>query len=103
MLPYIQDLRGFESSTEPKLSAGLRTPRPPLFNTCVYTIVVLTSLCPNSSWTVRISYPSSSRWVAKEWRVLLAGSRDAFPMASAQRSRWKFLLVIGAHSRPHHR
>jgi len=74
MLPYIQDPRGFESSTEPKLSAGLRTPRPPLFNTCVYTIVVLTSLCPNSSCTVLISYPSSRRCVAKEWRVSLAGS-----------------------------
>src|SRR5438034_9803931 len=97
MLPYIQDLRGFESSTEPKLSAGLRTPRPPLFNTCVYTIVVLTSLCPNSSWTVRISYPSSSRWVAKEWRVSLEGSRGAF--VGAQKSRWKLLLVIGALSR----
>ena len=29
---------------------------------------VPTSLCPSSSCTVRISYPSSSRWVAKLWR-----------------------------------
>src|SRR5439155_13238266 len=78
MLPYIQDPRGFESSTEPKLSAGLRTPRPPLFNTCVYTIVVLTSLCPNSSWTVRISYAVFCLKKEKEWRVSLAGSRGAF-------------------------
>jgi hypothetical protein len=32
-----------------KPSAGLRTPLPPRFKTCVYTIVVVTSLCPNNS------------------------------------------------------
>ena len=31
-------------------------------------MVVNTSRCPRSSWTVRMSWPSSSRWVAKEWR-----------------------------------
>src|SRR3989304_3579146 len=31
-------------------------------------MVVLTSRCPSSSWTVRMSCPSSSRWVANEWR-----------------------------------
>ena len=34
---------------------GLRTPRPPRFKTCVYSIVVETSLCPSSCWTVRMS------------------------------------------------
>jgi len=31
-------------------------------------MVVLTSRSPSSSWTVRISWPSSSRCVANEWR-----------------------------------
>ena len=31
-------------------------------------MVVLTSRCPSSSCTVRMSCPSSSRWVANEWR-----------------------------------
>jgi hypothetical protein len=30
--------------------------------------VVLTSGCPSSSWTVRMSWPSSSEWFANEWR-----------------------------------
>jgi len=49
----------------PRRSAGLRTPSPPRFRTCVYTILVLTSRCPNGAWTVRMSYPDSRRWVAK--------------------------------------
>ncbi len=36
-------------------SSGLTTPRPPRLSTCVYTIVVDTSLCPSSSCTVRMS------------------------------------------------
>ena len=36
-------------------STGLLTPNPPRFSTCVYTIVVLTSRCPSSSCTVRMS------------------------------------------------
>ena len=35
-----------------RLSAGLRRPRPPRRRTCVYIMVVRTSLCPRSSWTV---------------------------------------------------
>src|SRR3989304_4595741 len=31
-------------------------------------MVVLTSRCPSNFWTVRMSCPSSSRWVANEWR-----------------------------------
>jgi hypothetical protein len=31
-------------------------------------MVVLTSLCPSSSWIVRMSWPRSSRCVANEWR-----------------------------------
>src|SRR2546425_914344 len=50
------------------MSAGLRTPSRPRFNTCVYTIVVRTSRCPNNSCTVRMSYPASIRCVANEWR-----------------------------------
>ncbi|MEM4284445.1 MAG: hypothetical protein QXS96_08170 [Candidatus Caldarchaeum sp.] len=38
-----------------KVSIGLWTPFPPRFRTCVYIIVVFTSLCPNSSCTVRMS------------------------------------------------
>jgi len=49
-------------------SRGLWTPRPPRCNTWVETMVVRTSLCPRSSCTVRISSPSSRRWVAKLWR-----------------------------------
>lgn len=49
-------------------SSGLRTPRPPLFSTCVYNIVVETSRCPSSSCTVLMSDPLSSRCVAKECR-----------------------------------
>src|SRR5262245_43081045 len=49
-------------------SAGLLTPRPPRLSTCVYIIVVLTSVCPRSSCTVRMSYPASRRCVANEWR-----------------------------------
>jgi hypothetical protein len=36
-------------------SNGLNTPCGPRFTTCVYICVVLTSLCPSSSCTVRIS------------------------------------------------
>jgi hypothetical protein len=39
---------------------GLRTPSGPRLSTCVFTIV-LTSAWPSSSYTVRMSYPSSSR------------------------------------------
>ena len=49
-------------------SAGLRTPRPPRFSTCVYCIVVCTSAWPSSSCTVRMSVPASRRWVANECR-----------------------------------
>src|SRR4030066_2349766 len=35
-------------------------------------MVVFTSLCPRSSWMVRISCPLSSRWVAKECRLCRA-------------------------------
>src|SRR5664279_3083194 len=31
-------------------------------------MVVRTSACPSSSWTVRMSYPACSRWVVNEWR-----------------------------------
>ena len=66
-------------------SSGLRTARPGRFKTCVYTMVVLTSLCPNSSWTVLMSEPLSSKCVAKECRKVwqLAG----FSLAGAPRSR----------------
>src|SRR5262249_55256453 len=47
-------------------SRGLVTPSPPRFNTCVWMIVVLTSACPRSSCTVRMSDPLSSRCVANE-------------------------------------
>jgi hypothetical protein len=36
-------------SISPSRSAGLCTPRGPRFSTCVYIIVVLTSLCPSNS------------------------------------------------------
>lgn len=49
-------------------STGLRTAPGPRFRTCVQIIAVLTSRCPSNSCTVRMSYPSSSRWVANEWR-----------------------------------
>ena len=37
------------------VSNGLTTPLPPRLRTCVYTMVVLTSLWPSRSWIVRIS------------------------------------------------
>jgi len=43
-------------------SRRLFTPRVPRFSTCVYS-VVLTSACPRSSWTVRMSEPLSSTCV----------------------------------------
>ncbi len=52
----------------PPTSRGLRTPNPPRFSTCVYSMVVFTSRCPSNSCTVRMSAPDSSRWVAKECR-----------------------------------
>jgi len=64
-------------------SNGLLTPRPPRFNTCVYIIVVLTSACPSNSCTVRMSYPSSSRCVANEWRNVWQPTRLASPAAFA--------------------
>lgn len=36
-------------------SSGDSTPRPPRLSTWVYICVVLTSLCPSSSWIVRMS------------------------------------------------
>src|SRR5438477_7125892 len=42
-------------------------------------MVVLTSWWPKSSWTVRMSCPSSSRWVAKEWRKVWQLTRLAIP------------------------
>src|SRR5262245_14773378 len=39
----------------------------PRFQSWVSIIVVLTALCPRS-WTVVMSYPSSIKCVAKEWR-----------------------------------
>lgn len=39
----------------------------PRLTTCVQIIVVRGSLWPRSSWIVRMSYPSSSRWLA--WRT----------------------------------
>ena len=53
-----------QPSSDYHRSSGLFTPSPPRFNTCVYTIVVLTSACPSSSCTVRMSEPVSSRCVA---------------------------------------
>jgi len=38
-------------------------------------MVVLTSECPSSSWTVRMSVPLCSRCVAKQWRLCRAGHR----------------------------
>jgi len=49
-------------------SSGLRTASPPRVRTCVYIIVVFTSLCPMSSCTVLMSSPFWSRCVAKLWR-----------------------------------
>jgi hypothetical protein len=46
------------------VSGATRSTSPAIQDVCVHQ----TSLYPNSSWTVRISYPSSSRWVAKECR-----------------------------------
>ena len=40
-------------------------------------MVVLTSRCPSSSWIVRMSYPASSRWVAKLCLSELASERSA--------------------------
>ncbi len=42
--------------------------------------MVFTSLCPNSSCTVRISEPPSSKWVANECRKVCRG-RDFPPLA----------------------
>ena len=57
-----------EGGLSNRLASGLRTPNPPRFSTWVYTIVVLTSRCPSSSCTVRMSCPPSSRCVANECR-----------------------------------
>jgi hypothetical protein len=53
--------------------------RGPRLSTCVYTIVVLTSACPSSSCTVRMSYPSSSRCVANECRKVCGPTRFVMP------------------------
>ena len=64
-------------------STGLRTPSGPRLRTCVYTIVVLRSACPNNSCTVRMSYPSSSRWVANECRNVCGPTRLVIPACRA--------------------
>lgn len=64
-------------------SAGKRTPPGPRSRTCVEIIVVLTSRCPRSSWIVRRSSPSSSRWVAKEWRNVWQAAGLAMPARRA--------------------
>src|SRR3972149_4062268 len=46
-------------------------------------MVVLTSRCPSNSWTARMSCPSSSRWVANEWRKVWQGARPANPAPRA--------------------
>ena len=63
------------SSTSPRPSASLPPPEdpieralhpnPPRLSTCVEIIVAETSWCPSSSWIVRMSYPPSSKCVAK--------------------------------------
>ena len=80
----------------PSRSAGLLTPRPPRLSTWVYIIVVLTSRCPRSSWTVRMSYPASRRWVAKACRKLwqLAGLGMLALRTAAYTARCKTSLWI---------
>jgi hypothetical protein len=43
--------------TSLRSSRGLITPCPPCCSTCVYIMVVATSLCPNNAWMVLISVP----------------------------------------------
>ena len=65
-------------------SAGLMTPRPPRWRTWVYIMVVLTSLCPSHSCTVRMSYPASRRWVVKISYTLIQLSHVSQTRASAK-------------------
>ena len=84
-------------------------------------MVVLTSACPSNSCTVRISHPSSSRWVAKEWRTLCGAAGfviSALSLASLNAFwrtdtwRWcrrfspvarstKWLVAENTHCQPH--
>jgi integrase len=54
-------------------------------------IVVLTSRWPSSSWTVRISWPSSSRWVANECRKVWHVAGLAIPAlrTASFTARWR--------------
>jgi hypothetical protein len=74
-------------------STGLRTPSGLRLSTCVYTIVVLTSECPSSSCTVRMSYPSSSRCVAKECRNVCGPARLVIPADRAACATQRYLNV----------
>ena len=64
-------------------STGLFTPSAPFCITCRYVIVVRTSRCPSSSCTVRMSYPASSRCIAKQCRSVCGPTRLAIPAARA--------------------
>ena len=60
-------------------------------------MVVLTSLCPRNSCTVRMSYPFSSKCVANEcWNVWQLPGPNHSRTADAQRS-----LPLAVHLRPH--
>lgn len=67
---------------------GLVVPAKCWPSTCVYICVVLTSLWPNNSWTLLISRPAWSKWVAKLYlnvrqvtRLFIWILRTVFPSA----------------------
>ena len=78
--------RGSRVSTQSR-SIGLFTPSAPRSMTWRYVIVVLTSRCPSSSCTVRMSYPDSSKLVANECRIVCGPTRFVMPAARAACAR----------------
>jgi len=77
-------------------SSGLRTLAMPCSITWVYVMVVDTSWCPSSNWTVRMSVPLSRRGVAKLWRnvwhvrgLVRPARRTASATARCQAPSWR--------------